>query len=271
MASAGMLYVVLALGALAIYLGMPRSEKSLGVAAVLCGAAALIGMTVFYAVASTGDAGADWFFYLCAAVAVIGSARVITHNAPVYSAMWFVLVVLAVALMMIMQLAEFLAVALVIIYAGAILVTYVFVIMLAQQSGPAGYDNRAREPLAAAMVGFVLMATVGGKIGQLPAEGLASKSATNNGQSVLLVNDQPAAVESKTVAADQTGSDQLDNTVVVGRKLLTSYIVALEVAGLLLLVAMVGAIAISKKKMPVDVPQPASLPLGQQGREAKPF
>ena len=63
--------------------------------------------------------------------------------------------------------AEFIAAALVLIYAGAILVTYVFVIMLASQAGsddkptPAQkmveYDHVSREPLAAAAVGFALM------------------------------------------------------------------------------------------------------------------
>lgn len=271
MASAGMLYVVLALGALAVYLGLPRSGKSMGVAALLCGAAALIGMTVFYAAASTGKVGADWFFYVTAAVAVIGSVRVITHRAPVYSALWFVLVVLAVALLMIVQMAEFLAVALVIIYAGAILVTYVFVIMLAQQSGPAGYDNRAREPLAAALVGFVLMATVAGKIDQLPARGMSTSTAAAGNASMILVSDDGASMPADDSVDGPGAGAELDNTVVVGRRLLTTYVVALEVAGLLLLVAMVGAIAISKKRMPVDVPQPEALPLGKLGREAKPF
>src|SRR5205814_6143098 len=79
----------------------------------------------------------------------------------------FVLTVMASAGLFILLWAEFMAAALVVIYAGAILVTYVFVIMLAQQAqaptearpmaGLADYDNVSREPIVAAAIGFALM------------------------------------------------------------------------------------------------------------------
>ena len=56
------------------------------------------------------------------------------HPRPVYSAVYFVLVVLATTGLCVLAAAEFLAAALVIVYGGAIMVTYIFVIMLAQQA-----------------------------------------------------------------------------------------------------------------------------------------
>src|SRR5436190_11290344 len=109
------------------------------------------------------------FFWLFSAVAIVGAIRVITHPRPVYSALWFVLAVLATAGLFILLWAEFMAAALVMIYAGAILVTYVFVIMLATQSarpgapqgaevgGVAEYDAVSREPILACAIGFTLM------------------------------------------------------------------------------------------------------------------
>ena len=66
--------------------------------------------------------------------------------------------------MLVMLEAEFMAFAMVIIYAGAILVTYVFVIMLASQSGEALSDRRARSPMAACLSGFLLLSTVSGAV-----------------------------------------------------------------------------------------------------------
>src|SRR3954468_4244523 len=116
--------------------------------------------------------GMSVFFWLFAAIAIIGAVRVVTHPRPVYSALYFVLVVMASAGLFILLWAEFMAAALVIIYAGAILVTYVFVIMLATQStqtdpndeshagGVAEYDRVSREPVAASAIGFTLMAVL---------------------------------------------------------------------------------------------------------------
>ena len=99
---------------------------------------------------------------------MLAASRVITHPKPVYCAIYFVLVVVAVAALLVLQQAEFLAVALIIIYAGAILVTYLFVIMLAHQGGSPTYDRRAREPFLAILAAFVLMAAVAGKAADLP-------------------------------------------------------------------------------------------------------
>ena len=162
-------YIATVLGALAVWLIMPSKgskHKKLG---ALLGLAALGGLLLFL-LRQTGGVGGeqarpDIFYYVFTLIAVLAAVRMITHPRPVYAALYFVLVVLAVAGLFIVLEAEFMAFALIIIYTGAILVTYMFVIMLAQQSEASATDRRAREPLLAILVSFVLMGTIAGKVG----------------------------------------------------------------------------------------------------------
>lgn len=231
---------------------MPRAGRSTGSAGAIIGLASLVGMLVLCANQCLAPSGANVLFYVSAAVALVAGVKVITHERPVYSALYFVLVVLAITPLLLLQGAEFLAVALVIIYAGAILVTYVFVIMLAQQSGQPAYDRRAHEPFVAVCAGFVTMAVIAGQIGHLPVS--------------------PAAVTANAAVRPDTGEPvAIDNTETVGAVMLSEYVVAFELSGVLLLVAMIGAIALSKKRVPVDDPLPAGPPPGTIGREVPPF
>jgi NADH-quinone oxidoreductase subunit J len=165
-----------------------------------------------------------------------------------------VLVVVAVAALLVLQEAEFLAVALIIIYAGAILVTYLFVIMLANQSGSPTYDRRAREPFLAILAGFVLMAAVAGKAADLPTH-----------------VEEPQTPVSVTSDTGSTPSAPEGNTAAVGRAVMGKYIIALEIAGVLLLISMVGAITLSRKRVPAEGYAAPQKPLGQVGKEVKPF
>ena len=88
-------------------------------------------------------------FWLFAGSALFFGALTLTHHKPVYAALWFALATLASCGLLLMQSAPFLAAATIIVYAGAIVVTFVFVIMLAQQAGTTGYDRRPRRPAIA--------------------------------------------------------------------------------------------------------------------------
>ena len=70
----------------------------------------------------------------------------ITSRNPVYAALWFALATLSTCGLFLLQSAPFLAAATIIVYAGAIIVTFLFVIMLAQQAGATVYDQRSRQP-----------------------------------------------------------------------------------------------------------------------------
>lgn len=236
-----LLMTTVAIGGVGVFLAMPKGRAAAGKAPliILCAAMALLltfalspggsGGTADRAgaaIQSSAVAPGGWFA-IFATIALAGAVRVITHRRAVYSALYFVLVIVAVSGLLVLMQAEFLAVALMVIYAGAILVTYVFVIMLAQQSGESGYDHEAREPLAATLAGFLLLAMIGrmliGGGGSFPA----ARQQTD------------AAIR----ATEGTGS-----VVLVGTELLTKYAVGVELAGVLLLAAMIGAIVIARRR-----------------------
>src|SRR5206468_2720771 len=84
----------------------------------------------------------------------------ITQRNPARAAFSFALVVLSTCGLFLLQAAPFLMAATIIIYAGAIIVTFLFVIMLAQQTGRTDADDRSREPALACVAGFVLLAAL---------------------------------------------------------------------------------------------------------------
>ncbi|MCP4247170.1 MAG: hypothetical protein GY778_08985 [bacterium] len=251
-----LLYAVFAIGAAGVGFALPRAGRSTRLAGNVIGLAAVALLIV---VLATYGAGQEFptFTYIFSAVALLAGGRVVTHPKPVYSALYFILVVVAIAFLLVLQKAEFLAVALIIIYAGAILVTYAFVIMLAQQSGAASYDTRSREPFWAVLAGFVTMAAVVGQIERLPT-GAAPQ--VDGPVRYALAADEQAPPE------PQTG-----NTMAIGEAMLTRYVITLEIAGVLLLVAMIGAISIARKRIPAEETGGEETPLGQIGRQVPPF
>lgn len=248
------LYLAFALGAAGLYFLLPRTGSSRTAIGATLVVSAIVGLFVVVDAQGSVERSDAIFFYLFAATAILAAARVITHPKPVYSAIYFVAVVLAVAALLLLLDAEFLAVALVIIYAGAILVTYLFVIMLAQQPGSPIYDRRTREPFVAVVVGFVLMAMIAGRAGQLPDRAAEKAILADGGRN-------PASP-----ASQLTG-----NTMAIGAVVATKYVVALELAGVLLLISMVGAIALSRKRITSDVIRSPHRTLGQIGKEVEPF
>jgi NADH:ubiquinone oxidoreductase subunit 6 (subunit J) len=99
-------------------------------------------------------------FYAFSCIALIGGGLLITQHNPVRAALSFALVVLSTCGLFLLLAAPFLMAATIIIYAGAILVTFVFVIMLAQQLGLDDADLRSREPFLSCVAGFVLLGTL---------------------------------------------------------------------------------------------------------------
>jgi NADH-quinone oxidoreductase subunit J len=217
-----------------------RREASLRkVGGLILAAAGLIlaALLVRYT-AGTARGGMGAYFWIFTAIALIGALRVIAHPKPVYSALYFVLTVFATAGLFLLLWAEFMAVALIIIYAGAILVTYVFVIMLAAEAtapadtrssgasplaGLAEHDAVSREPIAACAVGFALMGVI-----------------------LYVIFDKYNAIPAPNAAVDWA---TLGKTQTLGAFLFQTQIVGLELAGLILTIAMVGAIMIARKRV----------------------
>ncbi len=228
---------------------------------------------------------------LCGLVAVSSAARVITHPRPVYSAIYFVLVVISAAGAYVLLSAEFVAFALIIVYAGAILITYLFVLMLAQQSSgethgaeAIGYDRIPREPAGAVFAGFVIVAALGGSIfsphdspgqqaaisqgwsdlGAMPqllvahakqVDPTVTAIAKSNGKSSVAPQSDGTAIVAVLRGADTAPTNLTlppsklpDNTSRVGMALVTRFPVSLEVAGVILLMAMLGAVVLARRQ-----------------------
>jgi NADH-quinone oxidoreductase subunit J len=279
--TAYVLYALITLGAAGLYFLLPKTGRNTKAAGILLSVAALIGLLGYLISMWAGDGASKVNFYVFAGLSLFGAFRVITHDRPVYSALYFILVVFAVAGMLLLQDAEFLAAALVLIYAGAILVTYVFVIMLAQQSGASMYDTRSRDPLGGVMAGLLLTAAVSGQVGQLRQ--LRDGSTPVDAK---LVADEGARRTTPTKTIDDSAKTRRasmanetsvpGNTERMGMLLMTRYVVAVELAGLLLLIAMVGAIAMARKRLAPGQEHALTgpnddLPVGHVGRHVDPY
>jgi NADH:ubiquinone oxidoreductase subunit 6 (subunit J) len=99
-------------------------------------------------------------FYAFAAFAILGAVLMLSQTNPVHSALSFALIVLSTCGLFLLLAAPFLMAATIIVYAGAIVVTFLFVIMLAQQEGISNADHRSREPFFASLAGFILLGTL---------------------------------------------------------------------------------------------------------------
>ena len=176
-------------------------------------------------------------FSLFASAAIFCAILMITNRNPVYSALWFAMVTLNVCGLFLLQLAPFLAAATVIVYAGAIVVTFVFVIMLAQQSGATVYDQRSRQAVIGTLAAFALFAMVTGTMQLSRAD--RSASTTANLTAAEIAANPLSRLDSTESLGTMRG---------LGRSLFGDYLFAVELAGTLLLVATIGAIAIAPRR-----------------------
>lgn len=143
------------LGAIAMWLMLPRGRRPGRLLGVVCGVVSLV---LFGRLgARMGTITSDVAFGSLAAVTVVAAAATVTFRNPVYCALWFALSLLGTAGLFMMQGAQFLGVATVVVYAGAILVTFLFVLMLAQPGGDAYYDRVSWEGMLAAATGAVIV------------------------------------------------------------------------------------------------------------------
>ena len=191
-----------------------------------------------------GGLGDEAVFLIVSLVAVISGAATVVARSPVYAAIWFAMALAGVAGVLLVLGAQFLGVATIVVYAGAILVMFLFVLMLAQPAGLAPYDRVSNEPLLSAVAGAVLLGILSLSIGRLTAEPPACclMPAT---KAALLASGPSDAADSAT-GGDRSSVDLLaDNHVArLGGELFGRHLLAVEVAGVLLLVALVGSIAI---------------------------
>jgi NADH-quinone oxidoreductase subunit J len=161
-------------------------------------------------------------FWILSGVTVASAACTVTFRSPVYCAVWFALTLVGTAGIFMLQGAQFLGVATIVVYAGAILVTFLFVLMLAQPRGNAYYDRVSWEGVLAAATGAVLVGILSMTIGKLSLDSLPDPAASALAGNVLTQ----------------------EHVARLGAELFGRHLIAVEVAGTLLLVALVGATAI---------------------------
>jgi NADH-quinone oxidoreductase subunit J len=161
-------------------------------------------------------------FYFFAAILVFAALRVVTARNPVHAVLWLVLAFFTAAAHWLMLRAEFLAIVLVLVYVGAVMVLFLFVVMMLDIN----FDNLRKEfrsyiPVGATVGALVLvemaLTLLGGRLG-IPAGAGAS----------------PAGAGSNTKA--------------LGRLVYTAYVYPFEIAAVILLVAIVAAIALTHRR-----------------------
>jgi NADH-quinone oxidoreductase subunit J len=163
------------------------------------------------------------FFIIVAAVAVLSSILVITCKNPINSALSLIMTFFCLATFYVMLDAPFMAAIQVIVYAGAIMVLIVFVIMLLNIKSETGRRSSHAVILGAVMGFFVLFETcyflnrskITGTVGNMTKD---------------LVNQQ-------------------GHTELIGKALYTEFLLPFEITSLLLLVAIIGAVVLAKKKI----------------------
>ncbi len=162
-------------------------------------------------------------FAVAAAIILAGAVGVVVARNPVHSALMLVMTLFGVAVMFVLQRASFLAAVQVIVYAGAIVVLFLFVIMFLgvdREEDVAAEPLRGQRPLA---VGLILLGTTG-----LLLLGAVSKWTTG----------QPHA----------SGTDVgAPNVNLIGKSLYTTYLFPLEVTSALLVIAVVGAVVLARR------------------------
>jgi NADH:ubiquinone oxidoreductase subunit 6 (subunit J) len=155
------LAVVLAAAGFALLLPKPRLRSVMGGTAALIAAAAVAGA---YVHRTFGEPASDWvgkfLFVLFSAGAVGFGAVLVVQRNPARGAIAFAFVILSTCGLFLLLAAPFLMAATIIIYAGAIIVTFLFVLMLSQVEGASDENDRSREPLLGALAGFAFVGLI---------------------------------------------------------------------------------------------------------------
>ena len=158
-------------------------------------------------------------FYVFAAVLVFAALRVISTRNPVHAALWLVLAFFTASGLWLLLGAEFLAIALVLVYVGAVMVLFLFVVMMLDVNFDAlRKDFRSYLPVAVTVGVLVLVE-----------------------MTLLLVNATRGSAAAPAAATES-------NTRALGRLIYVDYVYPFEIAAVVLLVAIVAAIALTHRR-----------------------
>mgnify|MGYP001378220539 CR=1 FL=1 len=170
---------------------------------------------------------AEIIFYLFAALAVGSALATVTRKNPVVAAVWLVATFFAVAVNYVLLTATFLAAIQVLVYAGAMMVLFVFVIMVLDVDETGDAEHRRPSRI--------------GRVGYYGAVGLGVGF-------VLWVLGGTLARLYTTTGADLAGQPDFGTANAVGRALFTDYLFAFEAISLLLMAAVIGAVVVARSR-----------------------
>ena len=163
----------------------------------------------------------SFFFYLFAAVTCLAGLMVVTARNPVHSVLFLILAFFNAAGLFILLQAEFLAMLLVVVYVGAVAVLFLFVVMMLDINFVELREGFQKYRTLGIVIGIILLAELFTTFFQLTSDSGALPEATG-----------------------------VHNTAQLGRVLYTEYVYLFQLAGLILLVAMIGAIALTLRSRP---------------------
>ena len=164
------------------------------------------------------------FFYLFSALAVASAVMVISSRNPVHSVLFLILCFFNAAGLFILMGAEFLAMILIVVYVGAVAVLFLFVVMMLDVDFVELRQGMLNYLPVGATVGMIVLVELALVVGSWTID--------------------PASVSTHGAPAPS----DVTNTEALGRILYTQYIYYFQAAGLVLLVAMVGAIVLTLQK-----------------------
>jgi len=216
-----------------MWLMLPRGRiagRSVRIAGALFGLAGLTGLCWQLGMPRLTPRLAESVFWALALVTIVSAAATVTFRSPVYCAIWFAMTLLGTSGLFFFQGAQFLAVATLVVYAGAILVTFLFVLMLAQPEGHAYYDRVSWEAPLSALAGAIMI-------------GILTMTISNTFDGAQNQTRLPPSPGTPGEGINREPPAQL-HMAQLGAELFGRHLIAVEVAGTLLLAALVGAAAI---------------------------
>lgn len=177
-------------------------------------------------------------FFVLAIIAVFGAVMVVTRKSPVASAIYLILVMCSLAGLFALMGALFLAAFQVIVYAGAIMVLFLFVIMLLNlRRDEFGHDTRIIQKYLG--FAFALLILIQGVF----ILGWAMKDFSADADSI-------SSIQSDMIPPDTTLQEDYSSAESVAETLFTKFAYPFEITSVLLLAAIIGAVVIARRKQP---------------------
>jgi NADH-quinone oxidoreductase subunit J len=196
--------------------------------------------------------GEPFIFWLFAVIVTVGAVGVVAMRQPVHSALCLLLSFLGVAGLFVLAHAEFLAAVQILVYAGGIMVLFLFTIMLVNVRRAAGEPYMHTQAGAGLLVGFLLLAIVGGTV--VASSRVRGLSGTGDlADPARLATTSITRTVTETVDGQRVKREVTEevagNSQAVAWGLYRDYLLPFEVASVFLLVAMIGAVVLGKRTM----------------------